>query len=32
MELFARYNSNNQVKEGEMGKACSTNGGEEEFI
>jgi hypothetical protein len=24
--LFAKYNQNYQVKEDEMGKACSTNG------
>jgi hypothetical protein len=24
--LFAKYNSNFQVKEDEMGRACSTNG------
>jgi hypothetical protein len=28
--LFAKYNYNNQVKEDEMGRACSTHG--ENFI
>jgi hypothetical protein len=27
---FSKYNYNDQVKEDEMGWACSTNGGEEE--
>jgi hypothetical protein len=27
-----QYNENDQVKEDEMGRACSTNGGEEECI
>jgi hypothetical protein len=30
--LFAKYNWNYQVKEDEMSRACSTNGGEEECI
>jgi hypothetical protein len=30
--LFAKYNYNYQVKEDEMGRACSTIGGEEECI
>jgi hypothetical protein len=30
--LFSKYNQNDQVKEGEMGRAYSTNGGEEECI
>jgi hypothetical protein len=30
--LFSKYNYNDQVKEDEMGRACSTNGGEEERI
>jgi hypothetical protein len=30
--LFAKYNSNDQVKEDEMGRACSANGEEEECI
>jgi hypothetical protein len=30
--LFAKYNSNDQVKEDEMGSACRTNGGEEECV
>jgi hypothetical protein len=25
--VFAKYNQNDQVKENEMGRACSTNGG-----
>jgi hypothetical protein len=27
--LFSKYNENDQVKEDEMGRACSTNGGVE---
>jgi hypothetical protein len=27
MFCFTKYNQNNQVKEDEMGKSCSTNGG-----
>jgi hypothetical protein len=27
-----KYNQNDQVKEDEMGRACSTNGGEEECM
>jgi hypothetical protein len=27
-----KYNQNDQVKEDEMGRACRTNGGEEEYI
>jgi hypothetical protein len=30
--LFAKYNQNGEVKEDEMGWACSTNGREEGFI
>jgi hypothetical protein len=30
--LFSKYNQNDQVKEDEMGRACSTNGGEEECM
>jgi hypothetical protein len=30
--LFAKYNCNYQVKEDEIGRACSTNGGAEERI
>jgi hypothetical protein len=30
--LFAKYNCNDQVKEDEMGRACGTNGVEEEYI
>jgi hypothetical protein len=30
--LFAKYNYNDQVNENEMGRACSTNRGEEECI
>jgi hypothetical protein len=30
--LFGKYNQNDQVKENEMGRTCSTNGGEEECI
>jgi hypothetical protein len=30
--VFAKYNQNDQVKENEMGVACSTNGGEEERV
>jgi hypothetical protein len=30
--LFAKYNSNNEVEEDEMGGAYSTNGGEEERV
>jgi hypothetical protein len=30
--LFAKYNYNYQVREDEMGGACSTNGREEECI
>jgi hypothetical protein len=30
--LFAKYNYNDQVKEDEMGRACSMNGGQEECI
>jgi hypothetical protein len=30
--VFAKYNWNVQVKEVEMDRACSTNGGEEECI
>jgi hypothetical protein len=30
--LFAVYNYNDQVKENETDRACSTNGGEEERI
>jgi hypothetical protein len=30
--LFAKYNYNAQVKDDEMGRACATNGGEEEFL
>jgi hypothetical protein len=29
---FAKYNLNDQVKEDEMGRSCSTNKGEEECI
>jgi hypothetical protein len=29
---FSKYNMNVQIKEDEMGRACSTNGGEEECI
>jgi hypothetical protein len=28
----SRYNQNNQVEEDEMGRACSTNEGEEESV
>jgi hypothetical protein len=30
--LFTKYNWNDEVKEDEMGRACSTNGVEEECI
>jgi hypothetical protein len=30
--LFSKYNYNDQVKRDEMGRPCSTNGGEEECI
>jgi hypothetical protein len=30
--LFTKYNYKNQVKEDELGRACSTYGSEEEFI
>jgi hypothetical protein len=30
--LFAEYNYNNQVKEEEVGRLCSTHEGEEECI
>jgi hypothetical protein len=30
--LFSEYNENDQVKEEEMGRACSTNWGEEECM
>jgi hypothetical protein len=30
--FFAKYNYNDQVKEDEMGRACSTNGGQEECL
>jgi hypothetical protein len=30
--LLAKYNKNDQVKENEMGRPCSTKGGEEECI
>jgi hypothetical protein len=29
---FANYNQNGQVEKDEMGRACSTNGGEEEHV
>jgi hypothetical protein len=28
--VLAKHNQNDQVKEDEMGRACSTNGGDEE--
>ena len=31
-KLFAEYNQNDQVKDYEMRRACSTNGVDEEFI
>jgi hypothetical protein len=31
-EIFSKHNYSDQVKEDEMGRACSTNGGEEECI
>jgi hypothetical protein len=31
-KLLAKHNENDQVKEDEMGRACSTDGGEEECI
>jgi hypothetical protein len=30
--LFAKYNQNNQVKEDEVGGACSPNGGKEKCV
>jgi hypothetical protein len=30
--LFAKYNKNDKVKEVQIGRACSTNGGEEEYM
>jgi hypothetical protein len=30
--LFAKYNLNDQAKEDESGRACSTNESEEEYI
>jgi hypothetical protein len=32
VRLFSKYNYNDQVKEDEMGRACSTNGGEDACI
>jgi hypothetical protein len=32
VSLFAKNNWNNQVKEDEIGRACSTNGKEEECM
>jgi hypothetical protein len=32
LALLAKHNHNDQVKEDEMGRACSTNEGEEESI
>jgi hypothetical protein len=29
IELFAKYNYNDQVNEDQIGRECSTNGGEE---
>jgi hypothetical protein len=31
-KLLAKHNENDQVKQDEMDRACSTNGGEEECI
>jgi len=32
MKNFTIYNPQNEIKEDEMGRACSTYGGEERFI
>jgi hypothetical protein len=32
LALLAKHNQNDQVKEDEMGGACSTNGGDEECV